>query len=106
MRSRWITVVLTLYVSLDLANPMMPGAVQLVGASLETVDGCQCRTSGIATPAVPTASLRHLWTIPRERGASPRPLRPEVRRGSSLSASHLRQPRAAESNPASPTGDD
>ena len=106
MPSRWITLVLALYVSLDLANPMMPGAVQLVGASLETVDGCQCRTSGIATPAVPTASLRHLSTVSGERDTLPRPLSREVGRRSLLSSSHPRHSLASESSPASPTGDD
>ncbi len=44
MRIRWVTLLVGLYLALDFANPMMPGAVQLVGGSFETVAGCQARS--------------------------------------------------------------
>jgi len=43
MRFRRVTLLVAIYLALDFANPMMPGAVQLVGGSLETVAGCQAR---------------------------------------------------------------
>ncbi len=39
-----VTLIVAIYLALDFANPMMPGAVQLVGGSLETVAGCQARS--------------------------------------------------------------
>ena len=44
MRLRQLTLFVAIYLSLDFANPMMPGAVHLVGGSLETVAGCQARS--------------------------------------------------------------
>ena len=52
MRFRQVTLLLLIYIALDFANPMMPGAVQLVGGSLETVAGCQARTAEVPAPAV------------------------------------------------------
>ena len=52
MRFRQVTLLLLIYFALDFANPMMPGAVQLVGGSLETVAGCQARTAEVPAPAV------------------------------------------------------
>src|SRR3972149_642089 len=43
MRFRRVTLLVAISLALDFANPMMPGAVQLVGGSLETVAGCQAR---------------------------------------------------------------
>jgi len=34
MRFRQVTLLVMIYLALDFANPMMPGAVQLVGGSL------------------------------------------------------------------------
>jgi hypothetical protein len=44
MRFHRVTLIVALYLGLDFANPMTPGAVQLVGGSLETVAGCQPRS--------------------------------------------------------------
>jgi hypothetical protein len=67
MRFRRVTLLVAVYVALDFGNPMMPGAFQLVGGSLETVAGCQPRSAEDPVPAI-TALPRHLSTIapPRE----------------------------------------
>jgi hypothetical protein len=49
---RRITLLVAIYLALDFANPMMPGAVQLVGGSLETVAGCQARSGEVSALAV------------------------------------------------------
>jgi len=51
MRYRFLAVAVVCYLSLDLANPMMPGAFQLVGVSFESVDSSQARSEEMATPA-------------------------------------------------------
>ena len=51
MRYRFLAVALVCYLSLDLANPMMPGAFQLVGVSFESVDSSQARSEEIVAPA-------------------------------------------------------
>ena len=66
MRFRRLVLLVGLYVALDFANPMMPGAVQLVGGSLQTVAGCQARSA--EEPAPVTAVLpRHLSVIQPQR---------------------------------------
>ena len=50
---RRLTLLVAMYLALDFANPMMPGAVQLVGGSLETVAGCQAR--GAEAPVLAVA---------------------------------------------------
>ena len=56
---RRITLLVAIYLALDFANPMMPGAVQLVGGCLETVAGCQARSG--ETPVVALMVVpRHL----------------------------------------------
>jgi hypothetical protein len=55
MRFRRVTLLVAIYLALDFANPMMPGAVQLVGGSLETVAGCQARDGEAPTLAVAMA---------------------------------------------------
>ena len=45
MRFRRVTLLVVIYLALDFANPMMPGAVQLVEGSIEMVAGCQARTA-------------------------------------------------------------
>jgi hypothetical protein len=77
MRCRVFTLLVLIYVALDFVNPMMPGAVQFVGTSLETVAGCQPRSTDALTPEVallssdrsPVApardvSRRACWRIP------------------------------------------
>ena len=53
---------MAIYLTLDFANPMMPGAVQLVDGSLELVAGCQARCAEDPAAAV-NAVPRHLPTI-------------------------------------------
>jgi hypothetical protein len=43
MRLRWATLLVSIYLVLDFANPMMPGAVQLIHGSLQIVAGCGVR---------------------------------------------------------------
>jgi hypothetical protein len=66
MRWRWVTLAVVVYVTLDLANPLMPGAVQLVGPSLETVYGCPSRSDDAQAPVRP-AIPRHIELIAPER---------------------------------------
>jgi hypothetical protein len=54
MRFRQVTLVVAIYLALDFANPMIPGAVQLVGGFLETVAGCQARSAEAPALAVTT----------------------------------------------------
>jgi hypothetical protein len=51
MRFRLVTLLVVVYVALDFANPMMPGAVQFAGGSFETVAGCQARSAEVPEPA-------------------------------------------------------
>lgn len=55
---RRLTLLVMVYVALDFANPMMPGAVQFVHGCLETVAGCGLRGGEVPTPIV-TMSPRH-----------------------------------------------
>lgn len=59
MRFRRVTLLVAMYLALDFANPMMPGAVQLVGGSIETVAGCHAR-SGEAPALAVTMVPSHL----------------------------------------------
>ncbi len=68
MRARCLAVALVTYLSLDLANPMMPGAFQLVGASFESVDGSQARSEEIAEPATVA------FSAPQRLAPEPRPV--------------------------------
>ena len=76
MRFRRVTLLVAIYLVLDFANPMMPGAVQLVGGALETVAGCQARggeAPALAVTMVPChlpcdlpqrePSLRARWRV-------------------------------------------
>jgi hypothetical protein len=66
MGVRRVALVLMVYLALDFANPMMPGAVQLVGGSLEAVSGCQARGAEVPAPAV-TMAPRDLSTVVPQR---------------------------------------
>jgi hypothetical protein len=73
MRFRRLALLIGLYLALDFANPMMPGAVQLVDGSLQTVAGHQIRS--VEDP-VPAASVlpRYLAIIsPQPRLTLPAP---------------------------------
>ena len=69
MRFRGLTLVVMVYLALDLANPMMPGAVQLVGTSLETIDGYQPRSDEASARALPSVP-RHVGLVPPQRTPS------------------------------------
>jgi hypothetical protein len=56
MRLRRVTLLVLVYAALDFSNPLMPGAVQLVGGALETVVGCQARSSEAPASAVAVIS--------------------------------------------------
>jgi hypothetical protein len=66
MRFRRIALLVVLYLALDFANPMMPGAVQLVEGCLEAVSGCQSRGAEVPAPAL-TMVPRDCWTVAARR---------------------------------------
>jgi hypothetical protein len=68
---------LLVYVVLDFANPMMPGAFQLVSGTIETVDGCHVRGDGIPVPAAATLS-RAIVPAPSAPEPAVRPSGPPV----------------------------
>ena len=69
MRFRRVTLLVAIYLALDFANPMMPGAVQLVGGSLQTVAGCQARSSEAPVLAVTTARCHLSPDLPPQEPA-------------------------------------
>lgn len=73
MRCRRVTLLVLIYLALDFANPMMPGAVQLVGGSFETVAGCQARSAEVPTPAVAVVPRDRSNIVP-QRELTPRAL--------------------------------
>ena len=100
---RWLALLVGLYVALDFANPMMPGAVQLVDGSLETVAGCQHRSAESPAPA-PTLLPRHLAAVEPPR--APVPLAARVEPARPLVLSLFRPPLESCSRPASSPDDD
>jgi hypothetical protein len=95
MKGRALVLCLLVYLSLDLANPLMPGAVTFVDGSLRVVDAGRsvavdlsapagsleaCPSPVVAAPVrplpCPTAGARsHRWWIPFPRMS---PLAPEA----------------------------
>ena len=73
MSARRFSLWLLLYVSLDLATPLMPGAVQFVDGSVEVVQADRARPESLCAPAllahVPTLGRPHVvvQTLPRSR---------------------------------------
>jgi hypothetical protein len=66
--------ILVVYVSLDFANPLMPGAVRLAGAALETVEAERSRVGGVERlPPAPAP------TVDREVREAPGSVRLEAR---------------------------
>lgn len=71
MPFRKVALLVLTYLALDFANPMMPGAVQIVDGSLATVAGCPTRGAEVPAPVV-AALPRDLSTIaPRREPARP-----------------------------------
>jgi hypothetical protein len=103
IRWRLVTLLLAIYVAMDLANPMMPGALQLVGASLKAVDGCQSNGVDAPDPLVPAVSRRVAPVVGRREA----PLRPVTRavRRTSASPPPVRSPLEPKS-PAASLSDD
>ncbi|HVQ77578.1 MAG TPA: hypothetical protein VMT79_18800, partial [Candidatus Binatia bacterium] len=58
MRWRACAVIVLAYVALDFANPMMPGAVQLLAGSLSAVEADRSRGEGGPESAVAVAPTR------------------------------------------------
>lgn len=81
MRFRRVTLLVLVYLALDFANPLMPGAVHLVGGALETVAGCRARSSEAPVPAVAAISR-----CPSTRVPQPEPTRRSLGRIVSVSA--------------------
>lgn len=91
------------YVCLDIANPLMPGAVQLVHGTIQVVEADRARTGGDAhIPA--TLTPARLMAIP-DRGPSPlRLLLRSVRRTVRLRPLHPKRPFSRASD--IPSGED
>ena len=100
---RRVTLLVAVYLALDFANPMMPGAVQLVGGSLETVAGCQAR-SGEAPALAVTMVPCHLWPDLPQREPSVR-ARLRVVSASPPAPVQFRAPLEPRSTPASSSDD-
>jgi hypothetical protein len=83
-----ITLPVLIYLILDFANPMMPGAVQLVDGSLQTVAGCQARSGETPEPAVLPIPRHLLLLVSR-----PEPIPPAFRHTASASPTGSVRPR-------------
>ena len=59
-----ITLAVVLYLALDLATPMVPGIVPLVGVPLDPVEACRTRNDKASSP---TAAQRHLSLVVPQR---------------------------------------
>jgi hypothetical protein len=104
MRSRGVTLLVAIYLALDFANPMMPGAVQLVAGSIASVDGCQARGIEIPGSAVTMAPEHLVADLPQ-----PAPARLARRRVVSvcpLVPAHVRASLGPRSTLASSSDDD
>src|SRR5215470_19252469 len=67
-----ITLAVILYLALDLATPMIPGIVPLIGVSLDPVEGSRTRTYMVS---IPTVEPRHLSPDVPQREHVPRETR-------------------------------
>jgi hypothetical protein len=105
MRFRRIALLVLIYLALDFANPMMPGAVHLVEGSIEMVAGCQARTAQDATPVV-TAVPCYLSTVVPEREPALSPARIGSASPSPPLFFRFRPPLEPRSTPASSSDDD
>jgi hypothetical protein len=81
-RVRVLTLILVGYLFLDIANPMMPGAVQLVDGVIQVVQAVQAARTWIgAEPPCQTMLLHASLALPPNRLSRPlRPLRHISRR--------------------------
>jgi hypothetical protein len=68
---RRLALLVAIYLALDFANPMMPGAVQFVAGSLETIAGCQAR-SGEAPVLTVTMDPSHFSLDLPQQEVAPR----------------------------------
>jgi len=101
MPSCRVTLAVMLYLTLDLATPMLPGVVQFVGLTLEVVEGC--RTRSWKPPARAMPARRFPPAAPQRE-----PVVREVRRigpTSPVTVVLLRSPFEL-SSPASPASED
>ena len=71
MGFRRVTLLVMVYLVLDFADPMMPGAVQLVGGSLETVAGCKVRGAEVPALAVTVAPRDFSTVVPQREPTLP-----------------------------------
>lgn len=102
MTARRLALLLSLYVSLDVANPLMPGAVQFVDGSVEVVQAERARSESLSAPA----PLVRLPTLERPQVAVQAPPRSHpitVDRRQALRP--VRRPSDASSAPPSPSED-
>ena len=102
MAARRLALLLLLYVSLDVANPLMPGAVQFVDGSVEVIQADRARPESLAAPA----PLVRLPALERPQVAvqtlpSSRPMTVDSRQA----LLPVRRPADASSGPPSPSED-
>ena len=102
MSARRFSLLLLLYVSLDVANPLMPGAVQFVDGSVEVIQADRARAESIVAPTL----LARLPTLERPQVAIQTlpPSRP-VTVDSRQALLPVRRPADASSGPPSPSED-
>ena len=105
MRFRRVTLLVLIYLTLDFANPMMPGAVHLVEGSIEMVAGCQARSAQDPTPVV-TAVPRFLSTVVPQREPTLSAARVVSASPPALLLFRIRAPLEPRSTPASSSDDD
>jgi hypothetical protein len=82
MTSRVVVFLILAYVSIDFGNPLLPGAVQLVAGSLDTVDADRSRgddlleapavAAAVLPPMTATSPPEILARLPRAPGVPPR----------------------------------
>jgi len=78
MRWRLITLIVMTYLALDVGDPLMPGAFQLVGACIKSVDACPER-SVEALPPAPLALPPRLVLADPHANSELRPVDPVSR---------------------------
>jgi hypothetical protein len=71
MRGRALALSLVVYVTLDLANPFMPGAVTFVEGRLEVIDAGRPTSIDLPLPGRPTAETLTVGEVARAGLAQP-----------------------------------
>lgn len=97
--ARFPLLLLFAYVCLDIANPLMPGAVQLVHGTIQVVEADRARVGGHAPIPAPLPVV--MPVAPSVRGPSPLGRRRPVRTRLRGRGPHPKRPRASADHPPS-----